>query len=261
MRFALRNEQIIVTFSTTPHRIEKMQKTVDSILAQNAPIKSFYLAVPYVFKRENIEYQIPEWLQQHRQINIIRTDDYGPATKLLGVLKEIALPANSIIITLDDDIKYPPNTVLHLAYTAMQNPDSAIGISGARPDYDGTGIIRKLSANGLIREPTANAQVEILQGYAGIAYRKKFFDATIFDINSMPQECINSDDIVISFYLAKHNIPRRVLANKFIDRYKIDFQNEIGLDDKALHNLTPTPADKHRICIAFMKQQTPNVIF
>lgn len=261
MRFALRNEHIIVSLSTTPHRINKMQDTLNSILAQNSPIKAFYLAVPYVFKRENIEYQIPAWLQNHRQINIIRTEDYGPATKLLGVLKEIALPTNTIIVTLDDDIKYPPNTVLHLAYMAMRNPDSAVGISGARPDYDGKGIIRVGSLNGLIRENTANAKVDILQGYAGIAYRKRFFDATIFDISNMPKECINSDDLVISFYLAKQNIARRIVANNYIDRYKIDFQNEISLDDNALHKLIPIPTDKHRTCIAFMKQQMPNVKF
>jgi hypothetical protein len=261
MLWQIRNEYIVVSFTTTPHRIAAMQDTVKTILAQTAPIKAIYLNIPYVFKRDNIPYVIPEWLDSEEKITILRTDDFGPATKLLGILTSVMLPDNAIIITLDDDIKYPPNTVLQLAYKEHVNPNKAIAICGSNPEYDHNGEIAAYSRNGILKNIRPDAQVAIAQGFAGIAYRRSFFDADIFAIQNAPQECINSDDVYISFYLARHNIPREILNNKFIGFKNIGWDNQLSLADDALHRLTPGPHEKHKTCISYLKQQYPDVSF
>lgn len=261
MGFILRNEHIIVTFSTTPNRIHEIEPTVQTILKQNIKVDGIYIAIPYVFKRDNTPYEIPAWLQKQSKIKIIRTDDYGPATKLLGVIKHVKMPNNAIIITVDDDINYPRNTILQLAYKAKQYPNAAIGISAVVPNYDENGILIANKIGGFTQIKVSDAHATILQGFAGVAYRRNFFDDDIYEILNSPRECINADDVYLSYYLARHNIDRIVLKNRFIDKLKIDYDNDVGLRADALHQLIPTPSDKHRTCIGFLRESYPNVTF
>jgi len=261
MAASLLNENIVVSLSTTPHRINHIQETLETVLSQNAPIRQIYISIPYVFKRDNLEYKIPQWLQDEKRITILRSQDYGPATKLLGVLEQVKLTPNTIIVIVDDDVKYPKNLALHLAYQAKLNPNKAIGVLGADPIYGQDHELIDDADIGMQRVRKNNSQASVLQGYAGVAYRRSFFDSSIFNIVSASQDCKNSDDLYISFYLAKHNIPRQIVKNEYISLCYINWSLDIGLNQDALHMLSPRPALKHRSCIAFMKRNDPHVIF
>lgn len=262
MQVYMHNKPFIVSFSTTPHRIDKISKTIETIFQQKLKPSKVYLSLPYVFKRDNLEYVIPEWLANDKRISILRTQDYGPATKLLGLLEQIKLDPEQIIITVDDDITYPAETFLHLAYYAYQHPDQAVGISGVDVQYDIDGLVSQTtSISGLIPGIHYHKPVAILQGFASIAYRAGYFDQSIFDILNAPKECINSDDIYLSFHLAKKNIVRYGFWSKFMNQNMVDFKNPVGLSDDALHKLTPTPAEKHRTCIKYLREQDPYVVF
>lgn len=261
MQYQIRNENIVISFTTTPHRIALMQDTIKTILHQTAKINAIYLNIPYEFKRDHLAYNIPAWLLAEKKITIIRGADYGPATKLLGTLSNVKLAPNTIIITLDDDIKYPKNLVLQLAYKAYMHPDKAIAICGSNPEYDLNGNIARESKTGIVKDINPDASVAIAQGFAGIAYRRHFFNDTIFAIQNAPQVCINSDDLYISFYLAQHNIPRQILSNRYINFYQIDWDNGISLNSDALHKLHPSPLEKHTACLDYMHQMDPTVKF
>lgn len=261
MHYAVKDQHVVISLTTTPYRINNIQPTIDSLLAQNINIKNIYLSIPHKFKRDNLEYVIPKWLLENSKVTILRTEDYGPATKLLGVLEKKILPSNAIIIVVDDDAIYPDNLALNLAYKAKFNPDRAIGIMGANPDYDEHGEIKKDSALGLIKIKKADALVSILQGYAGVAYRSYFFDESIFEVVNTNTDCFNSDDIFLSFYLAKHNIARQVLRNKYITSCNIMWETNMAVGNTALHKLTRTPTQKHHGCIAYLQQKYPGVKF
>lgn len=261
MRFALRNTHIVVGLSTTPYRIGRIFTTLPHIIDQNIHIDKIYLQIPYVFKRDNIEYIVPDWLYKMDGITIIRTEDYGPATKLLGILKNVELDEDSIIVTLDDDIKYKSNTVLHLAYAALKNPNKAIGISGTDIYQENEVRVYHDKILGLKTRYNSNTDVAILQGYAGIAYRKHFFDESIYDIVKLPEFCIQSDDIYISFNLAKRGITRRSLSNQFIKTTDIKSDIGLALNSHALQKTEPGPAMKNAQCIAYLQDSDPQVQF
>lgn len=263
MRYQLRKEYIVISLTTTPHRIKEIQPVIDFALQEKIPIKQIFLNIPHIFKRDNITYEIPISLQTNKAITILRTKDYGPATKLLGALEKAAIPDDAIIITLDDDIKYPKDMLLYLAYRAMQNPDYATGLSGMNPHYNKHKVIITDSLNGIgLKSNRKNyAFVSILEGFAGVAYRKHFFDPSIFEIENAPRECINSDDLYISFHLAKKGIPRQVLHTKEMNLDYITWNTAVGFNKDALHNLQPRPAERHRACVAFMRQHNPGVEF
>lgn len=263
MRWSIRNEYIVVSFTTTPYRIDKIKPVLDFLFAENIPLKNIYINIPHTFKRDNIPYVIPAWLQQETRVNILRTQDYGPGTKLLGTLEQTNLPNNAIIITVDDDVQYPKNMLLYLAYKAKQNPSFAVGFSGMNPHYNKHGQIITDSPGGIGLKSDLHdkAFVSILEGFAGIAYRREFFDDKIFNIQNAPRECINSDDLYLSFYLAEKGIPRQVVRTKAMSLDRISWNPEVGLKEDALHQLSPRPAERHRACVAYMKDQNPNVIF
>jgi len=260
MRFALRKEHVVIALSTTPYRINNIQHSLELLHQQNLPIKTIYLSVPYVFKRDNIEYKIPDWLEEDKRITILRTEDYGPATKILGVLSAVILPPKTIMISVDDDVDYPSNLALHLAYRAKRNPQAAIGLSGVNIDYDATGVIAANSKDGLVNINSANTAVAALQGVAGIAYRPYFFDNSIYDIINAPKECINSDDLYISFYLARKNIARYTFKSKYL-RVRDITVIDLGTKSDALHRLFPNEAERHRSCVAFLHRKYPGVEF
>lgn len=260
MRFTLSTQPIVVTFTTTPHRIADLQPTLQTILDQNINVP-IYLSIPYHFKRDNIAYNIPSWLQNEPRITIIRTQDYGPATKLLGLLEQVQLDPETIIITLDDDVYYPPNTVLQLAYKIAHTNNAAIGLVGANLDYDATHNIAADSELGLSLVDVNNAKVDVLKGYGSVAYKRKFFNEEIFKFVATQNPCMQADDIIFSYTLAKAKIDKIVLKTPALHQWRIRWQSEIGVDDHALHRLHPTPVEKHRSCLAYLHDLTPEVAF
>lgn len=260
LKFALIHEDIVVSLTTTPHRINKIQPVLQTLFKQNVKVKKIYLNIPYKFKRDNLEYVIPEWLQNESRITILRTDDYGPATKLLGLLEQVQLPAKTIIITVDDDVYYPQNLILHLAYQAKKFPNSVIAVSGADIDYDANGKIRS-PGHGTIDVTDPGALVDVVSGFGGIAYRAGFFDATIFQIQEAPNACYIHDDFYISFYLARHNIPRRIVNNKLLSMANIRWNAEVGFQKDALFKITPLRAEICKTCLEYMRAQYANVDF
>src|SRR5581483_10142670 len=97
------------------------------------------------------------------------------------------LPANTIIITVDDDMYYPSNLVLHLAYDAKINPHSAVTLVGGDLAYDKNGKPRTSGLGFDLRfEPSV--PVTAIMGYAGVAYRPEFFDEQIYALDKAPQE-------------------------------------------------------------------------
>jgi hypothetical protein len=53
--------------------------------------------------------------------------------------------------------------------------------------------------------------VDGLQGFAGVAYRRGFFDQTIFEAYQRDPACFFADDVWISGYLAERGLVRRQL--------------------------------------------------
>lgn len=263
IRYALRDEHIVVSLTTTPHRINAIKPVIDFLLKEDVPLQAIYLNIPHVFKRDNLKYEIPAWLENHPRVTILRTNDYGPGTKLLGTLEQTTLPEKAIIITVDDDNTYPKNLLLHLAYRAKQHANYAIGYSGMNPHYNSKHkvIVDSLLSIGLKPDKRDQAFVAVLEGFAGVAYRKYFFDNSIFEIENAPRECRNSDDVYISFYLARRGIPRQVVRTKYMQFEKVAWNPEVGFNEDALHKLSPHPAKRHRACIEFMQDQNPYVRF
>ena len=108
------------------------------------------------------------------------------------------MPCGQVIITIDDDIFYPPGLVLVLAKASLQRPNSAVGFSGYNlvgPPFEHPNFLYvdtvplPDSPEGSEEKPSPSsssprrvaadiggADVDVLGGVFGIAYRSAFFD-------------------------------------------------------------------------------------
>ena len=77
---------LIVGLTTIPSRLPFVSPTLKSLLLQNVPPAKILLHLPEHSRREQVEYSVPEELQDLDVITIVRCPDWGPATKILPAL-------------------------------------------------------------------------------------------------------------------------------------------------------------------------------
>ena len=95
-----------VSFTTISSRIDNLEKTIDSINGQTLKANKIFLNLPYEFKRfSDIKFNKNQIKKLEKfNIELNRSDDYGPSTKLMGALEKIK--KFECVIILDDDHIY-----------------------------------------------------------------------------------------------------------------------------------------------------------
>ena len=91
------DNKIIICFSTIPSRIKDLEPIVLSLLNQSLRPDKIYINVPIKYRRFSEKFIEPEYLRKYEKVKVFYLDeDYGPATKLLGIL-ETSLTESSVI--------------------------------------------------------------------------------------------------------------------------------------------------------------------
>lgn len=199
--------KVILSMTTIPQRLNvPFEHNSIKIVLENLRNLSYknyeiHLNIPVIYKKTGEEYTIPSWLQETEKINIFRTNDYGPATKLVPTVNRISEP-NTTIIILDDDLEYEDGFIEYHIENQIKYSNSAIGFAGleSRPE----GICYYCTAR------NEDVEVNILEGYKTVSFKRFFFkdDFEPFILENMSWD----DDMLISAYLAKENIRRIVIT-------------------------------------------------
>lgn len=108
---------VVVSIATVPSRIDQLRPTIDSLLTGMLVPDKILIVHPYFCKWEGSTYNTPAFLADSsfcRGIveNVISTEDWGPGTKILGVIDH--LPHDCYLILADDDVEYHPRFVMDL---------------------------------------------------------------------------------------------------------------------------------------------------
>ena len=174
--------EAVVCLSTIPSRLPLLGDTLKSLLAQKVAPARIRLHLPEFSRREQCAYEVPDWLAGLSSVQIVRTPDWGPATKLIPALRDFA--AAQKLIVVDDDMLYPPTLVSDLERHADAQPQAAFGSSGWVVPHDLTDRPTTWWSHLLQRPPAPvlctligrARRVDILQGYSGYLVRPEFFD-------------------------------------------------------------------------------------
>jgi len=233
--------KVIVTLTTIPSRLKYLNETILSLVDQSANIDEIVLSLPiksirepcegdpYKLKNETIE------ILKKYNVTIWRTKkDYGPATKLLGIL-ERELPKNlskeeePLIITVDDDKCYNKECVKNLLEGWKRNQNCVVSRMGSvliqlstksklylsrKNMYDIINRYHEIIMRG--NEIGTDKEIAVVFGTGGVLYRTSYFNDSIFDYiikdKKFPKKKIFLiDDIYISGYLSQKGIVKKVI--------------------------------------------------
>lgn len=267
---ALRNRlggtPVVVSLTTIPSRWGLLRKALDSLVAQRFKPDAIYVVVPEVSLREGVPYEIPSWLnpQNYPGVTILRVNkDYGPATKLFGPL-QTTLPGEAIIATFDDDSEYEEHVLEKLVDRAIRYPNAAIGFSGINVEK----LIREgeyeLVYEQFGRRPQDPTPANVIEGYCGAAYRRRFFDVEIYNTLGFPPDTFFVDDFWFSGYLARKGIQKLIFhySDVTLTRedvwFKIWKQNGLNTDSNPLHLISDFKEKNRRVAQAF-KAKDPTI--
>lgn len=200
---------IILTLTTIPSRLSDnygdmgIKSCLQSLQDQNYNDFEIHFNIPNINKLTNEEYKIPEWLENYNKIKVFRTEDLGPATKLIPTVERIIDP-ETIIIVVDDDLVYHPEMINeHIKHQSER--DCVFGYDSLGTYEPKFGDIRDHYVVSVPFEMSG----KVLQHYKTISYKRKYFKEDFFDF--VKEYYSWSDDLLISAYMQKQGIPRRVM--------------------------------------------------
>lgn len=203
----------IISMSVLPSRIEQTEQCIKSILAQNKKPDKIYVCIPKNPRRDKVKnYKLPYWFK-HPSIEVVKTDvDYGPATKLLPVLRKYWEEKDTRIVTVDDDVYYPPNWFNTLIEYSDNNPDVVVCYRGRNfvnktdPKYNQTFLF----TSNKINHPRS---VDVVTGTWGVLYKPSFFTEDVFGLD-LSSKAFFVDDIWFTGNLWKNGVKRLIIPLK-----------------------------------------------
>lgn len=220
--------RVVATLTTLPGREALLARTLRSLFVQSRPLDHVYLWLPAGHEFSSLP------TLQRSDLEVAVTPDLGPATKLLPALNREG-DAETILITVDDDVEYPPALVAKLLEAAALFPDSAIGFTGWQLiDRRGVATVRhynqQLPYSGFVHA------VNVLEGTRGVLYRRGMFAEDVLGHLTSLSAFRYHDDILFGGYLASRSIPRLV---RWFDRVPRGLQERwaVGCQDSGLHML------------------------
>ncbi len=223
-----------ISLTTTPSRIGRIRPALEALTRQTAAFDGILLNVPYTMRRNRTAYDLPGWLNQLPLVHVNRSDDFGPATKLLGALA-VERDPDARIIVVDDDVLYPPAMVDYYRNCDLARRDAVFCTAGfdiADPLGCGDDVRGKL-----LPVRGHMVPVQVVEAYGSILYRRGLFDDDIFDIFDLPECVIYSDDLYFSNYLGRRGVCRQTVAFPGFggDGFWKDRVMDYGREGDALH--------------------------
>jgi hypothetical protein len=215
------NGRIIVSFTTSPSRINHIKPVIECICNQQTirpDILILYL--PERFARTEEEYTIPAnilALEQSTNFQIRRIDeDKGPITKVIYALMEYNEP-DDIIISIDDDVIYHKQFIEEFLDAHRARPKAVLSFIGCDPPSRPF-IHAEHIQNGVPDRVFIN--VRAIGGYRGILYPRNCIHQSFFEhldaLNTIHLQTIKKplleDDNYISYYCRLVGIPVLVIG-------------------------------------------------
>lgn len=197
--------QIIASLTTSPSRLLLLEPVIQSILKQEYHIERIEINLPDLYKNKE-EYIIPDFLTKYKRVQIFRTGkDIGPATKIIPtILRYKNIPNDKLfIVSFDDDHYYPKEITSTLLKGIVLYGDKNIYTIGGINVFVGSNMT--LTSINVYK----TAPVDVLEGVFGVLYNPRIFQDDITEYMEKViqcKECLTSDDITISNYLAWKNI-------------------------------------------------------
>jgi len=206
--------KVVASLTTSPSRLNLLEPVIIALLNQDYKPWQIEINLPEKYKNKE-EYIIPEFLLpkedgkgntylKYPNVKIFRQErDIGPATKIIPTICRYMKDPDVYIASFDDDHKYPPKMISTLL--------KGLKVYGDKNTYTIGGINMHVGSKMTLEghNPYFTGQVDVVEGVFGVLYNPRLFDEDLmsyFEKIIKCKECLTSDDITISNYLAMKNI-------------------------------------------------------
>lgn len=203
--------QAVISMTTISGRLNRVGRTVDCILRQTSPIHSINLYIsdePYLLDT-GIPRNEPLLRELHEKgVNIYLVPNIGPYRKQHFVIKQLRAAAASeetILVTVDDDVLYPENSIGPLV-EACHSQQCVVAHRGRKMLFEKD----KLGPYRSFVPPTIKrSHANLATGRNGVAYKLRFFpkDESLF---VGPALAPTADDLWCKWITAFYCIPTMI---------------------------------------------------
>ena len=114
------------SLTTIPSRIREVSLTIDSLIKQTKKPEKIFLNIPYKYERFPEQVISTEYLEKFsniKNLEVVRCDDFGPGTKLLGSIN--SLEKYSHVALVDEDHIYQKDMFEIFFNESLKNPKNA----------------------------------------------------------------------------------------------------------------------------------------
>lgn len=221
--------EIIVSLTTHGRRIYEVYLAIESIMQGSRKPDRIVLWLSSDIQGESLPLTLLK--QMKRGLIVKYTEDIGPYTKLVPALTEYP---DSVIVTIDDDILYPYDT-LELLFSAFQNhPHSICANRIMDLKLDNQGNPTSLPSWKELEDKERISQFNFFEGVGGVLYPPHCFTSEVLDRSVFTAICPTADDVWFNCMalLSKTSV---VLANHHYSRFPLLINDSV--QDSALWRL------------------------
>ena len=204
----LRSRRIIVSITSYPKRIGTVAKVLETIYAQTKKADEVILWLAeeqFPGKEADLPEDLIQLIQENK-LTIRWCDDLKPHKKYFYAFQEYP---NDLVITIDDDLQYPPDTISSLYASYLLYPDaisaSRVHIMVFNDDHT------PAPYNQWIQETDMCVYTPSMQlmatGVGGILYLPTLFRKEIFDKDAIMATCLHADDLWLKAMAVLSDIP------------------------------------------------------
>lgn len=214
-------EEVIVSLTTHGRRIYEAYLAIESIMQGSVLPNKIVLWLSTDFEHQELPLSLKR--QCSRGLEIYFTEDIGPYTKLIPSL--LKFPEASII-TVDDDVLYPFDTVEMLLNSHNTQPSCICANQVIDVRFNSKGELATFPSWKQLMDKTRISERNFFEGLAGVLYPPRCFPSEVFDKNVFRDICPTADDIWFNCVALK-NKTKIVPANHHYLRFPLVFNDSV----------------------------------
>lgn len=226
----LSNTEVIVSLTTHGQRIYEVYLAIESIMQGSIKPNRIILWL----SQDDKDHTIPQMLknQESRGLEIRYTNDIGPYTK--SIPSFLAFP-DAAIVTIDDDILYPYDTLEMLLHCHQQHPQCICANRILDLTFDKQGNPNSLPSLKELTDKTRISSQNFFEGVGSVLYPPRCFPKEDLNPAVFQPLCPTSDDVWMNV-LALHHKVAIIPANHHYHRFPLVINESV--QDSALwrHN-------------------------
>lgn len=187
-------QEVIVSLTSFPPRISQLSCMLKSMLWQTyAPDKVIVWLSEDEFpgKMDDLPAELKKWVANGVEFRFV-SGNLRSHKKYYYVFREYP---DAIVITVDDDVIYPRDTVGRLLSLSYQHPATVCGNVIRKMRMTNTGFAAYKQWQKSITMPISSSLNYVAIGCGGICYPPRWYEETLFDREAIEKCCLSADDL------------------------------------------------------------------